>query len=166
VTTAEDTTVAPGEVPDYIHPDIAHLAVRASTLHGYHKNARRHAEEALRESLRVNGQYRPVVTNRGTHTGRPIVGLSKLARVVEGYARRLQSQELLGSQVADALVERLDPLGAACIITSHHACMGIRGVRQPDAVMTTSSLRGRFIEDTATRAELMSLHQASCGSVS
>lgn len=91
-------------------------------------------------------------------TGAPVVGLSKLARVVEGYARRLQSQETLGAQVADALTERLDPAGAGCIITSHHACMGIRGVKQPDAVMTTSSLRGRFREDPAARAELMALH--------
>lgn len=93
----------------------------------------------------------------------PIVGLSKLARVVEGYARRLQSQEVLGSQVADALVAKLDPLGAACIITSHHACMGIRGVRQPDAVMTTSSLRGQFQDDPSTRAEVLALHQAGVG---
>lgn len=90
--------------------------------------------------------------------GAPVVGLSKLARVVEGYARRLQSQETLGAQVADALVARLDPDGAGCIITSHHACMGIRGVKQPEAVMTTSSLRGRFREDPASRAELMALH--------
>lgn len=89
----------------------------------------------------------------------PIVGLSKLARVLEGYAKRLQTQEFLGSQVADALVDRLNPLGAACIITSAHACMGIRGVRQPDAVMTTSSLRGVFLESAETRAELMTLHQ-------
>lgn len=91
----------------------------------------------------------------------PIVGLSKLARVLEGYAARLQTQELLGAQVADALQDRLDPLGAACIITSHHACMGIRGVRQQDAVMTTSSLRGVFRTQSASRAELMALHNTT-----
>lgn len=88
----------------------------------------------------------------------PIVGLSKLARVLDGYARRLQTQELLGTQVADALVSKLNPLGAACILTSTHDCMAIRGVRQPDAVMTTSSLRGSFQTDPAQRAELMALH--------
>lgn len=93
--------------------------------------------------------------------GEPIVGLSKLARVLEGYARRLQTQEVLGSQVADALVAKLAPLGAACIITSGHACMGIRGVRQADAVMTTSSLRGVFRTQDASRAELMTLHHAA-----
>jgi GTP cyclohydrolase I len=92
--------------------------------------------------------------------GEPIVGLSKLARVLEGYARRLQTQEMLGSEVADALVEKLNPMGAACIITSAHACMGIRGVKQPDAVMTTSSLRGAFRDNSESRAELMSLHRA------
>lgn len=96
--------------------------------------------------------------------GSPIVGLSKLARVLDGYARRLQTQEVLGVQVADELDKRLTPLGAACIITAHHGCMGIRGVKQPDAVMTTSSLRGRFREDDAARAELMALHRTSVGS--
>lgn len=93
--------------------------------------------------------------------GSPIVGLSKLARVVEGYARRLQTQEVLGSQVADALCKHLAPLGAACIITAAHACMGIRGVKQPDAVMTTSALRGVFRTQPESRAELMALHNAA-----
>jgi GTP cyclohydrolase IA len=93
-------------------------------------------------------------------TGQPIVGLSKLARVLEGYSRRLQTQEVLGAQVADALDAKLQPMGAACILTSHHDCMGIRGVRQPDAVMTTSSLRGTFQNNAAQRAELMALHQS------
>lgn len=94
--------------------------------------------------------------------GSPIVGLSKLARLLEGYARRLQTQEVLGSQVVEALDKRLSPIGAACIITAHHACMGIRGVKQPDAVMTTSSLRGAFRDDPSARAELMALHQSAC----
>jgi GTP cyclohydrolase I len=97
-------------------------------------------------------------------SGAPIVGLSKLARVLDGYARRLQTQEVLGAQVADELDTRLSPLGAACIITAHHGCMGIRGVKQPDAVMTTSSLRGRFRQDDAARAELMALHRTACSS--
>lgn len=92
--------------------------------------------------------------------GQPIVGLSKLARVLEGYARRLQTQEVLGSQVADAIVAKLAPTGAACILTAHHDCMGIRGVQQPDARMTTSSLRGSFLTEPMVRAELMALHSA------
>lgn len=95
--------------------------------------------------------------------GAPIVGLSKLARVVTGYAARLQSQEILSSQVADALVSRLKTQAAGCVITAHHACMGIRGVRQPDAVMTTSSLRGKFLTDPMARAELMALHPSPTG---
>ena len=91
--------------------------------------------------------------------GSPIVGLSKLARVLEGYARRLQTQEVLGAQVADELDKRLSPMGAAVIITAHHGCMGIRGVRQPDALMTTSSLRGVFRTQPESRAELMALHE-------
>jgi GTP cyclohydrolase I len=66
---------------------------------------------------------------------------------------------VLDSQVADELDKRLSPLGAACIITAHHGCMGIRGVKQLDAVMTTSSLRGRFRDSDTTRAELMALHR-------
>lgn len=92
--------------------------------------------------------------------GAPIVGLSKLARVLEGYAQRLQTQELLGTQVVDALVAKLAPAGAACILTAHHDCMGIRGVRQPDALMTTSSLRGSFQTNAAQRSELLTLHGA------
>lgn len=91
----------------------------------------------------------------------PIVGLSKLARVLEGYARRLQTQEYLGNAVVSALDRVLNPAGAACILTSHHDCMGIRGVRQPEAQMTTSALRGSFQTNPAQRAELMALHCAS-----
>lgn len=71
MTEVADASTPAAEVPDYIHPDIAHLAVPVRTLHGYYKNARRHAEQIILDSLRVNGQYRPVVTNRGTFTGRP-----------------------------------------------------------------------------------------------
>lgn len=95
--------------------------------------------------------------------GAPIVGLSKLARVVEGYARRLQTQEILGEQIRDALTSRLKTQAAGVVITAHHACMGIRGVRQPDAEMVTSSLAGRFRDDPLARAELMSLHPSPTG---
>lgn len=74
--------------------------------------------------------------------GSPVVGLSKLSRLVEGYARRLQVQEQLGYQVATALQEVLDPLGAACIITAEHGCMTLRGVMQKDTVTTTTAWTG------------------------
>lgn len=76
--------------------------------------------------------------------GQPIVGLSKLARLVDGYARRLQVQERLGRQIADTLVDRLDPLGAACLITASHGCMALRGVAQPAAVTSTQAWAGEW----------------------
>lgn len=86
-----------------------------------------------------------------------VVGLSKLARLVEGYARRPQVQERLTTQVADALMEELKPLGAACIIEASHTCMTVRGVKKNNAVMVTSALRGKFNENDAARAELLAL---------
>jgi GTP cyclohydrolase I len=74
--------------------------------------------------------------------GAPIVGLSKLARVVHGYAARLQVQERIGTQVADAVMGRLNPLWAAVYLTATHQCMSVRGVREPAAVTTTRTLRG------------------------
>jgi GTP cyclohydrolase I len=88
---------------------------------------------------------------------RGIIGISKLARVVEMYARRLQVQERMTDQVADAILEALAPKGVAVIVKAHHECMGCRGVLQPSALMTTSAMRGVFRDDPAARAELMSL---------
>lgn len=65
--------------------------------------------------------------------GQSVVGLSKLSRVVEGYARRLQVQERIGSQVVDAIVDKLDPAGAVCLITAEHGCMTLRGVECPES---------------------------------
>ncbi|WBQ07613.1 GTP cyclohydrolase I [Kribbella sp. CA-293567] len=79
--------------------------------------------------------YRP-------HPGDQIVGLSKLVRVVQVYARRLQVQERLGYQVAGAVQDCLAPIGAACVITAAHGCMAWRGVRDHDAVTTTQALSG------------------------
>lgn len=76
--------------------------------------------------------------------GSPIVGLSKLTRLVDGYARRLQVQERLGQQVAAALGACLDPAGAACVITATHGCMTVRGVGQPAATATTVAVAGRW----------------------
>lgn len=86
-----------------------------------------------------------------------VVGLSKLARLVEGYARRPQVQERLTTQVADALMEELKPLGAACVIEATHTCMTVRGVKKNNAVMVTSALRGKFNDDAGARAELLAL---------
>ena len=86
-----------------------------------------------------------------------IVGISKLARLVEVYARRLQNQERITTQVADSLVEHLKPLGAAVIIEARHGCMGCRGVKKSHAVMSTSAMRGVFFDKPEARAELMQL---------
>ncbi len=90
-----------------------------------------------------------------------IVGISKLARVLEVYARRLQIQERIGNQVSHYLMSKLNPLGAACIIEAKHFCMTSRGVEKQNSVMVTSSLRGCFLENPQTRQELMTLIKSS-----
>lgn len=85
-----------------------------------------------------------------------ITGLSKLARLVEAYARRPQVQERLTSQVADKLMEALDPRGALVIIEAEHQCMSMRGVQKPGSLTLTSAVRGIFLSD-ATRAEALQL---------
>lgn len=89
--------------------------------------------------------------------GGKITGLSKLARLVDGYARRPQVQERLTTQVADAIDAALDPQGAIVIIEAEHLCMSMRGVRKPGARTVTSCVRGRFREDPKSRAEVMDL---------
>ena len=86
-----------------------------------------------------------------------IVGISKLARLVDVYAKRLQNQERITTQVADALIDHLKPLGAAVIIEASHSCMGCRGVKKNHAIMTTSAMRGVFFDKAEARAELMQL---------
>jgi GTP cyclohydrolase IA len=85
-----------------------------------------------------------------------ITGLSKLARLVEVYARRPQVQERLTSQIADALVEGLKPRGVLVVVECEHLCMSMRGVRKPGSRTVTSAVRGQM-RDVATRAEAMSL---------
>jgi len=85
-----------------------------------------------------------------------VTGLSKLARLVDVYAKRPQVQERLTSQVADALVKHLEPLGAIVVVECEHLCMSMRGVRKPGARTVTSAVRGQM-RDGATRAEAMSL---------
>src|SRR3954464_2282177 len=84
-----------------------------------------------------------------------ITGLSKLARVVELYARRPQVQERLTSQVADAVMKRLDPRGVIVVVEAEHLCMAMRGVRKPGSVTMTSAVRGVFKDDPRTRAEAL-----------
>jgi GTP cyclohydrolase I len=86
-----------------------------------------------------------------------ITGLSKLARLVDGFAKRPQLQERLTSQVADALVERLRPQGALVVIEAEHLCMSMRGVRKPGAITVTSAVRGVFRDSMPTRLEAMNL---------
>jgi GTP cyclohydrolase I len=89
--------------------------------------------------------------------GAAIVGLSKLARLVDVYARRLQVQERLTRQVTDALDEHLDTIGSACVVRASHTCMTARGVRKGGADMVTSSVTGVFRDNPAARAEFMAL---------
>ena len=86
-----------------------------------------------------------------------VTGLSKLARLVEVYARRPQVQERMTSQIADALSDVLKPRGAIVVIEAEHLCMAMRGIRKPGASTVTSAVRGLFRENTASRSEAMSL---------
>lgn len=86
-----------------------------------------------------------------------VVGISKLARVLHGFARRLQVQERLTAQVADAIWESLQPKGVAVVIEASHACMTARGVATPGVMMTTSRMMGTFREDERSRREVLAL---------
>jgi GTP cyclohydrolase I len=86
-----------------------------------------------------------------------VVGLSKLARVVDGFARRPQLQERLTCQIADAIMLALQPDGVAVVIECEHLCLTMRGVRKPGSKMVTSAVRGTFKRNAVTRAEFLSL---------
>ncbi len=86
-----------------------------------------------------------------------VVGISKLARVLHGFARRLQVQERLTAQVADCICEHLDPKGVAVVIEASHACMSARGVNTPGVMMTTSRMMGIFRSDERSRREVLAL---------
>ena len=89
-----------------------------------------------------------------------VVGLSKIVRVVEAFARRPQVQERLTSQIADLLMDALDAQGVAVVIEASHTCMTMRGVKKPGSSVVTSAMRGVFKDEQATRSEFMSLvHQ-------
>jgi GTP cyclohydrolase I len=86
-----------------------------------------------------------------------VAGLSKLARLVEGYARRPQVQERLTSEIADALMEELQPDGCGVVVEAVHTCMTIRGIQKPGATMITSAVRGGFRRRPETRAEFFAI---------
>ena len=89
-----------------------------------------------------------------------IVGISKLARIVDAHAHRLQNQERITKGIADDLEKHLNPLGAAVILEASHGCMRCRGVRKQNSVMTTSAMRGVFFDKAEPRQELMQLIQS------
>jgi len=93
--------------------------------------------------------------------GGRITGLSKLARLVDGFARRPQVQERLTGRIADAIEEKLAPQGAAVVIEAEHLCMSMRGIRKPGARTVTSSMRGIFRSNPASREEVLNLIQRS-----
>jgi len=86
-----------------------------------------------------------------------ILGVSKLARLVDCYARRLQTQERLTYQIADCLMNSIKPMGVAVVLEAAHSCMTIRGIKKPGSVMVTSAVRGLFRKDPRSRNEIMSL---------
>jgi GTP cyclohydrolase I len=86
-----------------------------------------------------------------------ILGVSKLARIVDCFARRLQTQERLTGQIADFMMNNLKSRGVAVVLEASHSCMTIRGIKKPGSVMVTSALRGIFRRDPKSRSEIMSL---------
>jgi len=91
-----------------------------------------------------------------------VLGVSKLARIVDCFARRLQVQERLTEQIADFIMKSVKPMGVAVVLEASHSCMTIRGIKKPGSVMVTSSLRGIFRRDPKSRSEIMSLiHQGN-----
>ena len=86
-----------------------------------------------------------------------VLGVSKLARIVDTFARRLQAQERLTYQIADFIMDHLKPRGVAVVLEASHSCMTIRGIKKPGSVMVTSALRGIFMKDPRSRNEVLSL---------
>ena len=96
---------------------------------------------------------------------RRVIGISKLARLVDAYAKRLQIQEKLTAQIANTIQEVLEPRGVAVIVDAAHQCMTTRGVHKPGTTMVTSRMLGAFRDNAATRRELLAMigHRASSG---
>lgn len=144
---------------------------------GYKADPRAHLERTFEES----GNYDELIVLRGipfisfcehhmlpiigcAHIGylpkNKIVGISKLARVVHGFARRLQIQEKLTAEIADAIQDFLEPLGVGVVIEAEHSCMALRGVNTQGSTLTTSRLRGLVRDDPYTRNEFLRLTQS------
>jgi GTP cyclohydrolase I len=102
--------------------------------------------------LPFHGQVHAAYIPRGR-----VVGLSKIARVIEVFARRPQVQERMTAQIADLLIDELDAHGVGVVVEASHTCMTMRGVKKPGSLMVTSAMRGSFKTDQATRSEFMSL---------
>lgn len=102
--------------------------------------------------LPFHGRAHVAYLPRGT-----VTGLSKLARLVDVYARRPQMQERLTTQVANTLMEALDPYGVLVVLEAEHLCMSMRGIKKPGSITVTSAVRGSFCDDPATRSEAMAL---------
>jgi GTP cyclohydrolase I len=89
-----------------------------------------------------------------------VIGVSKMARIVECFAKRLQVQERLTAEIADLMMDHLKPLGVAVVLEASHSCMTIRGIKKSGSTMVTSALRGLFRRDSRSRSEILSLlHQ-------
>ena len=86
-----------------------------------------------------------------------VLGVSKLARIVDCFAHRLQVQERLTDQIAGFIMDKLKPKGVAVVVEASHSCMTIRGIKKPGSVMVTSALRGRFMRDPRSRSEVLNL---------
>ena len=172
---AREILIAVGEDPD--REGLRHTPVRVARMYeelfsGLHEDPARHLAVGFAEQydemvvlrdisfysmcehhlLPFMGQAHVAYLPRGK-----VVGLSKIARVVEVFARRPQVQERLTCQIADLIMEKLDAKGAAVIIEATHTCMTIRGVRKPGSVMVTSAMRGTFRTNLATRNEAINL---------
>jgi GTP cyclohydrolase I len=98
----------------------------------------------------VSIAYLPGLNNK-------VVGLSKLARLVDCFSKRLQIQERMTVDIADAMERHLQPLGTAVVVRAHHSCMSCRGVRKPGSVMITSKMNGVFRNEDSARAEVLKL---------
>ncbi|MCA9038900.1 MAG: GTP cyclohydrolase I FolE [Planctomycetaceae bacterium] len=144
----------------------------AEIFEGLHQDPARHLEKVFQEEYDEMVLVRDISFNSTcehhllpflgvAHVGYlprgKIVGLSKLARVVEEVSRRPQVQERMTHQIADMLSEKLDPKGVIVVIEAEHTCMSIRGIRKPGSLTITSAVRGLFKSNESSRAEAMSL---------
>lgn len=170
-----DILIAVGEDPDRegLRETPARVArMYAELFAGLHEDPRRHLKKFFREKCDEVVLVRDISFNSmcehhmlpfmgKAHVaylpGARVVGLSKLARVVESVARRPQVQERMTEHIADLLEEELHARGVAVIVEAVHTCMTIRGVRKPGSMCVTSAMRGCFRNKSSTRAELMTL---------